>query len=193
MLRSAGLGVLESTRRVTSRCRQKVLFLNRNLDSVHQAATNLFQTKLPFSSSYYSCDSFPKFFHIFRPSLPALHLPEMSGLIHDEVEVDEADDSQDEGNEEPKNTLEDSSEEEDDDDDEEAARQVREGFIVDEDDEEPDERERRRKKDRKRRRAEREEEEAILDEEDLDLIGEANPEWERKAASQVSDSEQRPL
>lgn len=66
------------------------------------------------------------------------------------------------------------------------AIQVREGFIIDdEDDEEPEERERRRKKDRKRRRAEREEEEAVLDEEDLDLIGEANPEWERKTAAQV--------
>ena len=30
-----------------------------------------------------------------------------------------------------------------------------------------------------------EEEEAVLDEEDLDLIGEANPEWERKTAAQV--------
>lgn len=46
-------------------------------------------------------------------------------------------------------------------------------------------RERRRKRDKKRRRAEREEEEAVLDEEDLDLIGEANPEWERKTAAQV--------
>lgn len=63
---------------------------------------------------------------------------------------------------------------------------VREGFIIDDDDEEPEERERRRKKDKKRRRAEREEEEAVLDEEDLDLIGEANPEWERKTTSQAS-------
>ncbi|KAH8592692.1 SH2 domain-containing protein [Bisporella sp. PMI_857] len=80
--------------------------------------------------------------------------------------------------------IDDSSEEEDDDDDEEAARAVREGFIIEDDEEEPDERERRRKKDRKRRRAERDEEEAVLDEEDLDLIGEANPEWERKTTSQ---------
>ncbi|KAG9246272.1 SH2 domain-containing protein [Calycina marina] len=79
--------------------------------------------------------------------------------------------------------LDDSSEEEDD-DDEEAARQVREGFIIDDEEDEPEERERRRKKDRKRRRAEREEEEAILDEEDLDLIGESIPDWERKTASQ---------
>lgn len=62
---------------------------------------------------------------------------------------------------------------------------MREGFIIDDEDEEPEERERRRKKDRKRRRAEREEEEAVLDEEDLDLIGEANPDWERKTTAQV--------
>jgi hypothetical protein len=67
--------------------------------------------------------------------------------------------------------------------------QVREGFIIDDEDEEPEERERRRRKDKKRRRAEREEEEAVLDEEDLDLIGEANPEWERKTAAQVNQIE----
>lgn len=62
--------------------------------------------------------------------------------------------------------------------------QVREGFIIEDDeDEEAEARERRRRK--KRNRAEREQEEAALDEEDLDLIGEANPEWERKAAAQV--------
>lgn len=75
--------------------------------------------------------------------------------------------------------LDDSSEEEDDDDDEEAARLIREGFIV-EDEEEPEERERRRQERKKRRREEREEEEQGLDEEDLDLIGEANPELERR-------------
>lgn len=84
--------------------------------------------------------------------------------------------------------LEDSSEEDEDDDDEEEARRIREGFIVDEDEEEDedagdlDDRERRKKK--KRRRAEREEEEQ-LDEEDLDLIGEAIPDWQRKAATQT--------
>ena len=52
----------------------------------------------------------------------------------------------------------------------------------DDDDEEPEEREQRR---RKRRRDKREEEEAALDEEDLDLIGEAIPEWERKTGAQV--------
>lgn len=65
-------------------------------------------------------------------------------------------------------------------------RQIREGFIVDEDEEEDaddvEDRERRKKK--KRRRVEREEEEQ-LDEEDLDLIGEAHPEWERKSQPQV--------
>jgi transcription elongation factor SPT6 len=62
--------------------------------------------------------------------------------------------------------------------------QVREGFIVDEDEEDDDEaRERRRRRDKKRRREQREEE--VLDDEDLDLIGEANPEWERKTTQQV--------
>ena len=63
-------------------------------------------------------------------------------------------------------------------------RQVREGFIV-EDEEEPEERERRRREKKKRRREEREEEEAGLDEEDLDLIGEAIPGFERRAPSEV--------
>lgn len=63
--------------------------------------------------------------------------------------------------------------------------QVREGFIIDDEDEEPDDRERARKKRERRRKRHREEEEAALDDEDLDLIGEANPEWERKAAAQV--------
>lgn len=65
--------------------------------------------------------------------------------------------------------------------------QIREGFIVDEEDEEDevgdsDERERRRR--RKRRRAERDEE-AQLDEEDLDLIGEANPDFQQREPTQV--------
>lgn len=68
---------------------------------------------------------------------------------------------------------------------------MREGFIIEDDeDEEAEARERRRRK--KRNRAEREQEEAVLDEEDLDLIGEANPEWERKSAAQVWFP-QRPL
>ncbi|MCJ1290843.1 Transcription elongation factor spt6 [Xylographa carneopallida] len=78
--------------------------------------------------------------------------------------------------------LDDSSEEEDD-DDEEAARAIREGFIV-EDEEEPEERARRRKEKRKRRREEREEEEAGLDDEDLDLIGENIPGYERRVPSE---------
>ncbi|KAK5107078.1 Transcription elongation factor spt6, partial [Cryomyces antarcticus] len=52
-------------------------------------------------------------------------------------------------------------------------------FIVDEDEDEEEQHRRRREK-KKRRRAEREEEEAVLDEEDLDLIGEANPEYQRR-------------
>lgn len=98
--------------------------------------------------------------------------------------------------------MRDSSEEEEDDDDEEAQREVihlqtvsclmltiacllkvREGFIVDEEDELDDDERRRRKK--KRRREQREEEEANLDEEDLDLIGEANPSFERRPPAQV--------
>lgn len=61
---------------------------------------------------------------------------------------------------------------------------MREGFIV-EDDEETVERSRRRRERKKRRREEREEEEAGLDDEDLDLIGEANPDFERRAPSEV--------
>ncbi|KAL8831302.1 MAG: hypothetical protein Q9170_005360 [Blastenia crenularia] len=79
--------------------------------------------------------------------------------------------------------MDDSSEEEDDDDDEEAAAAIRKDFIV-EDDEEPEERERRRRERKKRRREEREEEEAGLDEEDLDLIGEANPDFERRTTNE---------
>ena len=77
--------------------------------------------------------------------------------------------------------LDDSSEEEDD-DDEEAERRVREGFIVDEDEDEEEARERRREK-KKRRREEREEDEG-LDEEDLDLIGELHPDFDRRKAEQ---------
>ena len=62
--------------------------------------------------------------------------------------------------------------------------QIREGFIVDEDEEEADGEEERERRRKKKRRREREEEE-LLDEEDLDLIGEANPEWERKTQTQV--------
>lgn len=127
----------------------------------------------------------------------------MADLIHGEADVgsDEEDDQsfdEETGDPRPRKEgkdidMDDSSEEEDDDDDEEAARAVREGFIVDEDDDEPEEGERRRKRDKKRRRAQREEEEAILDEEDLDLIGEANPEFERKVPSEVCCSQSSSL
>ncbi|KAL2262410.1 hypothetical protein VTK26DRAFT_1404 [Humicola hyalothermophila] len=81
--------------------------------------------------------------------------------------------------------LDDSSEEDEDDEDEEEARRIREGFIVDEDEEEEaDDAEERERRKKKKRRREREEEEQ-LDEEDLDLIGEANPEWERKTQTQT--------
>lgn len=113
----------------------------------------------------------------------------MRDLINGEAELDdeENDDSFDEDTGEARPSkqrdpdLDDSSEEEDD-DDEEAARAVREGFIIEDDEDEEAEQRRRRRK--KRNRAEREQEEAVLDEEDLDLIGEAIPEWERKTAAQ---------
>lgn len=63
---------------------------------------------------------------------------------------------------------------------------MRENFIVDEEEEDDDDRvRRRREKRKKRRREEREEEEAGLDEEDLDLIGELNPNYERRAPTEV--------
>lgn len=62
--------------------------------------------------------------------------------------------------------------------------QVRDGFIV-EDDEELEERARRKQERKKRRREERDDQEAGLDEEDLDLIGEAHPEYEQRATSEV--------
>ncbi|KJR83147.1 transcription elongation factor SPT6 [Sporothrix schenckii 1099-18] len=104
----------------------------------------------------------------------------------DGEEDEDEDESQSRRRERP-SRIEDSSEEEDDDDDEEEAAKIREGFIVDESEEDDDDgdddtgRERKRRK--KRRRAEREEE-AQLDEEDLDLIGESRPDWERQAAAQ---------
>ncbi|EPE04984.1 transcription elongation factor spt6 [Ophiostoma piceae UAMH 11346] len=118
----------------------------------------------------------------------------LAEFISGEAELgsDEDDESFDgSGDEKPRKTkrtpqVDDSSEEEDDDDDEEEAAKIREGFIDDdsEDEEGDDEdtrRERRRRK--KRRRAERDEE-AQLDEEDLDLIGESRPDWDRKAEAQ---------
>ncbi|TPX15737.1 uncharacterized protein E0L32_000071 [Thyridium curvatum] len=117
----------------------------------------------------------------------------MRDLISGEAELDDEEDDESfdeetgETRERERNgDIEDSSEEEDDDDDEEEAAKIREGFIVDEDEDEEegdDSDDRERKRRRKRRRAEREEE-AQLDEEDLDLIGEAHPDWERKSAEQ---------
>ncbi|KAI9753498.1 MAG: hypothetical protein M4579_005130 [Chaenotheca gracillima] len=113
-------------------------------------------------------------------------------LILGEAELDdeENDDSFDEETgevkERPNGTngkFQDSSEEEESDDDEEAARAIREGFIVDEDEEEVEGRERRKHR-KKRRRAEREREEEVLDEEDLDLIGENDPAFERRPPSE---------
>ncbi|KAI2605890.1 transcription elongation factor Spt6 [Hypoxylon fragiforme] len=119
----------------------------------------------------------------------------MRDLIVGEAELDdeEDDESFDEDTGETRQRsrnqnqdVDDSSEEDDDDEDEEEARKIREGFIVDEDDEDEDqvEDEEERRKRRKRKRRQEREEEAQLDEEDLDLIGENIPEWERKQPSQ---------
>ena len=54
-----------------------------------------------------------------------------------------------------------------------------------EDEEDDEERARRRQERKKRRREEREEEEAGLDEEDLDLIGEALPDNEKRVTAEV--------
>lgn len=118
----------------------------------------------------------------------------MRDLIVGEAELDdeEDDESFDEDTGETRERsrkqnqdMDDSSEEEDDDEDEEEARKIREGFIVDEDEDEDEvEDEDERRKRRKRKRRQEREEEAQLDEEDLDLIGENIPEWERKQPSQ---------
>ncbi|KAI9823150.1 MAG: Transcription elongation factor spt6 [Thelocarpon impressellum] len=84
--------------------------------------------------------------------------------------------------------VDDSSEEEEDDDDEEAARAIREGFIVDEEEDEPDERALRRRREKKRRREEREKEEEALDDEDLDLIGENNPDFQRPVPTEARNA-----
>ncbi|KAI9883854.1 MAG: hypothetical protein M1823_004365 [Watsoniomyces obsoletus] len=113
-------------------------------------------------------------------------------FIVGEAELDVEEELSEQGDGEPKQkangmhgNVDDSSDEDEDDDDEEAARAVREGFIVDEDEEEEEEPDRasRRRRDKKRRREERAREEEGLDEEDLDLIGEANPEFERTLPS----------
>ncbi|KAI2470919.1 transcription elongation factor Spt6 [Annulohypoxylon bovei var. microspora] len=117
----------------------------------------------------------------------------MRDLISGEADVDDEEDDEsfdEETGEARERTrtrdqdMDDSSEEDDDDDDEEEARKIREGFIVDEDDEDEDmvEDEDERRKRRKRKRRQEREEEALLDAEDLDLIGENAP--ERKQPSQ---------
>ncbi|KAI5857304.1 transcription elongation factor Spt6 [Durotheca rogersii] len=120
----------------------------------------------------------------------------MRDLIAGEAELDdeEDDDSFDEETGETRQRsrnknqeMDDSSEEDDEDEDEEEARKIREGFIVDEDEDEDEDQvegEDERRKRRKRKRRQEREEEAQLDEEDLDLIGESIPEWERKQPSQ---------
>lgn len=80
--------------------------------------------------------------------------------------------------------MTDSSEEDEDDDNEEAAAAIAKDFIVDEEEEDSETKELRRQERKKRRREEREEEEAGLDEEDLDLIGEAHPEFERRVQTE---------
>ncbi|KAK3054777.1 Transcription elongation factor spt6 [Extremus antarcticus] len=111
-----------------------------------------------------------------------------SAAVDDEEDEEELDEETGEplggGARKPRNpngNLEDSSEEEEDDDEEEE-RRVREGFIVDED--EDDEATRERKRERKKRRREEREEDEVLDEEDLDLIGELLPEMDRRQAAQ---------
>ncbi|OTA70500.1 SH2 domain-containing protein [Hypoxylon sp. EC38] len=120
----------------------------------------------------------------------------MRDLIVGEAELDdeEEDESFDEDTGETRERsrnrnedIDDSSEEDEDDEDEEEARKIREGFIVDEDEDEDEDQvedEDERRKRRKRKRRQEREEEAQLDEEDLDLIGESIPEWERKQPSQ---------
>ncbi|KAI9889773.1 MAG: Transcription elongation factor spt6 [Vezdaea aestivalis] len=114
----------------------------------------------------------------------------MADLIMDDVEVDdeENDESFDEDTGEARpakngvNGHLDDSSEEDEDDDEEEAEAIRKGFIVDEDEEEVGRR-KHKHREKKRRREERPEEED-LDEEDIDLIAEANPALKRREPTQ---------
>ncbi|KAH0132210.1 transcription elongation factor spt6, partial [Aureobasidium melanogenum] len=112
-----------------------------------------------------------------------------ANLFDLDAELGSEEDEEFEGDEEEsrprkqKANIDDSSEEEED-DDEEAEREIREGFIVDEDEEDDEERRERRREKRKRRREEREAEDALLDEEDLDLIGETHPDYQRRQEEQ---------
>lgn len=113
----------------------------------------------------------------------------MRDLIDGEAELNEENDEPvddeageavgDEDGEDEEAALIDSSEEEEDDEDEEEARRIREGFIVDEDEEEEEEEDEEEKERRKKKKRRIREEEEQLDEEDLDLIGEATQQWER--------------
>ncbi|KAK2741355.1 Transcription elongation factor spt6 [Myotisia sp. PD_48] len=99
------------------------------------------------------------------------------------LEEEEEDASYGEENGQPKEPVQpnggydDSSEEESEDDDEEAVRKVEEGFIVHEEDEEVDDHTARRREKKKRRRQERTSEDEGLDADDIDLIGENNPDF----------------
>ncbi|KAH0258259.1 transcription elongation factor spt6, partial [Aureobasidium melanogenum] len=112
-----------------------------------------------------------------------------ANLFDLDAELGSEEDEEFEGDEEEprprkqKANIDDSSEEEED-DDEEAEREIREGFIVDEDEEDDEERRERRRERKKRRREEREAEDALLDEEDLDLIGETHPDYQRRQEEQ---------
>lgn len=113
-------------------------------------------------------------------------MPTLQDLFNTEADLDDEDDeSFDDDTGEvkkngkgkaPRDDMDDSSDDEEDDDDEEAARAIREGFIVDEEDEDDEAEQRKRRKERKRNRSDREQEE-VLDDEDYDIIGEANPEF----------------
>ncbi|KAL6859661.1 transcription elongation factor Spt6 [Trichoderma novae-zelandiae] len=104
----------------------------------------------------------------------------MRDLISGEAELDDEEDDESfdeetgqERRRKPAAHIDDSSEEEEDDDDEEEARKIREGFIVDEDEEEEEAESDVESRPVKRKREHRNrEEEELLDEEDLELIGE---------------------
>ncbi|EAS35186.3 transcription elongation factor spt6 [Coccidioides immitis RS] len=111
--------------------------------------------------------------------MSAAELLENEALLDDEENDEDYDEETGEvarGTADRNGHYDDSSEEEED-EDEDAARAVREGFIVDEDEEEEERSERRREK-KKRRREERALEDEDLDEEDIYLIGENNPDFE---------------
>ncbi|KAI2459357.1 Transcription elongation factor spt6 [Ophidiomyces ophidiicola] len=111
--------------------------------------------------------------------MSAADLLENEALLDDEENDEDYDAETGEvaGRQEGQNGGYDDSSDEEEDEDEDAARAVREGFIVDEDEEEEDRSGRRREK-KKRRREERTLDDEDLDEEDIYLIGENNPDFE---------------